>query len=393
MRVLVVHNRYRMAGGEDVAVEAEIALLREHGHDVHTWIVSNTDLDWRGMVQILTRPAHSTASQLRMAALLTDLGPDIVHVHNFFPILTPSIFDACAAHGVPAVQSLHNYRLLCPKATMFRDGEACELCLSGSPFHAVRFGCYRDSRIQSLAVARMIAAHRRRATWQTKVARFIVLTEFARDRFIEGGLPSERISVKPNFAADPAPSNGVQAAEPDGNALYVGRLSEEKGVGPLMDAWQELRVPLRIVGDGPLMESVKRAAGPMVAVLGAQPKERVQEEMSRASFLVVPSLAYEGFPMTLAEAFACGVPAIVTRHGAMKEIVEDGVSGLHVDPDDPADLAAKVRWAGQHPDRMRQMGRTARSIYEQKYTPMVNYQKLLAIYNTAIDPVVPTEGV
>lgn len=385
MRVLVVHNRYRMAGGEDVAVEAEIGLLREHGHDVQTWIVSNTDLDWRGLMQIAVRPAHSIASRRRMAALLADLRPDVVHVHNFFPILTPSIFDACAERHVSVVQSLHNYRLLCPKATMFRDGDACELCLSGSPFHAVRFGCYRASRLQSLAVARLIAAHRRRATWRTKIARFVALTEFARARFIEGGLPGERIAVKPNFADDPVSSGGGPDSERDGSALYVGRLSDEKGVRPLMDAWRALSVPLRIVGDGPLMEHVKRAAGPAVAALGAQPKERVQEEMSRASFLVVPSLAYEGFPMTLAEAFACGLPAIVTRHGAMKEIVEDGVTGLHIDPDDPADLAAKVVWASEHPDRMSEMGQAARRIYEEKYTPAVNYRKLLAIYNSAVD--------
>lgn len=382
MRILIAHNEYREPGGEDVVANAETELLSGNGHEVKRVTVTNKDVaGLLGTLSTAWRAPYSRPARLKFAGEIAAFEPDVVHVHNFFPILTPSIYDSCLEASVPVVQTLHNYRLLCPKATMFRSGHTCELCLNGSPYQAVLYGCYRDSRLQSIIPARMVAINRRRRTWTTRVTRFIALTQFARRKFIKAGLPADRIDVKPNFAAPKAMSGGARTKRE--GALFVGRLSDDKGVGPLLDAWQDLRVPLRVVGDGPMAPMVSGCNNPRIATLGARPPADVYREMVRASFLVVPSLWYEGFPLVLVEAFAHGLPAIVSRHGSLAEIVEDQITGLHVTPNDPADLAAKVRWASENPGEMRRMGIAARRVYQKKYTADVNYQQLVAIYRRA----------
>jgi len=382
MRVLIAHNKYRLKGGEDVAVDAETRLLSDQGHEIRHLIVSNDDLDWSQAIAVAWRAAYSNAGRQRMASELEAFRPDIVHIHNFFPILTPAIYDACWDAGIPVVQTLHNYRLLCPKATMFRGKRPCELCLHGSPYQAVLHACYRDSRLQSLVPARMVAVNRRRGTWTRRVTRFITLTEFARRKFIEGGFPADRIDIKSNYAM-PETTFEVEASGTCRGALFVGRLSAEKGVQPLVDAWRGLTVPLRIVGDGPMAPLVRQLGNSNVELAGTMPTADVYREMNLSQFLVVPSLAYEGFPIVLAEAFACGLPAIVSRHGSLEEIIEDGVTGLHAEPNDADDLAAKIQWAHDHPAEMRQMGINARKAYERNYTPEVNYSKLIEIYTKA----------
>ncbi len=382
MRILIAHNEYREPGGEDAVANAESELLASSGHEVRRVTVANKDVAGLcGTLSTAWRAPYSSPARLKFAAEIAGFAADIVHVHNFFPILTPSIYDACIEAGVPVVQTLHNYRLLCPKATMFRGKKSCELCLSGSPYNAVLYGCYRGSRLQSIIPARMVALNRRRRTWATKVTRFIVLSEFARRKFTEAGFPADRIDVKPNYVVSPA--TPARASSKRAGALYVGRLSEEKGLGPLLDAWGGLEIPLRIVGDGPMAPMIPLRGNPHITALGAKPQAEVHREMSQASFLAVPSLAYEGFPLVLAEAFACGLPAIVSRHGSLAEIVEDGVTGLHIEPNDPDDLAEKVRWAHAHPKDMARMGANARRIYQRKYTPQANYPLLMAIYDRA----------
>ncbi len=227
----------------------------------------------------------------------------------------------------------------------------------------------------------MINRHRGQGTWRTKVDRFIALTQFAKAKFGEAGFPPDKIAVKPNFVED----TGPQEAESERNgALFVGRLSPEKGIGTLLTAWRDLDVPLRIAGDGPLLTAVRRTASPNVVPLGKLPPEAVNQEMTRAAFLVMPSDWYEGFPVTLAEAFCRGLPVIASRLGAMAEIVEDRVTGLHFAPGDAHDLAAKARWAADHPKEMRRMGANARRAYEAKYTPEVNFQQLVVIYEAAV---------
>jgi len=383
MRILVAHNKYREPGGEDVVAAAEAELLGENGHVVHRHTVENNDIV--GLGQKLSTAWHAPYSQMakgRFAEEIRAFRPDVVHVHNFFPILTPAIYDACKDANVPVVQSLHNFRLMCPKATMFRRGRPCEICLHASPYHAVLYSCYRDSRLQSLVPARMVAVNRRRGTWSDKVSRFVALSAFARDKFLEAGLPADKIDVKPNFTPGAAKEN-TGAQNPREGALFVGRLSEEKGIEPLLKAWRDLSVPLRIAGDGPMAQMVADHAGPQIEHLGALVPAAIEREMSTAAFLVVPSLWYEMFPMVLAEAFAAGLPAIVSRLGSLAEIVEDGATGLHFNPNDPADIAEKVQWATDHPAEMLEKGKRARQVYERNYTASANYRQLMAIYDKA----------
>ena len=380
MRVLLVHNAYREPGGEDAVVAAEHALLAAHGHEVALFTASNEAVGGAlSRLKVAWRAPYSAAARDALAARIAAFSPDVVHVHNFFPLLTPSLYDACRAAGVAVVQTLHNYRLLCPVATLMRRGRVCELCLTGSAYQAVLHGCYRESRQATLAVARMIERHRRLGTWRTKVERFIALTEFARRKFVAGGLPPERLTVKPNFAADP----GEPAPGRREGALYVGRLSPEKGVETLLAAWRSLAVPLRVVGDGPLAEVLARACPPTVSLLGRLPPAEVGREMARAAFLVVPSHCYEGFPMVVVEAYARGLPVLASGHGALAEVVEDGVTGRHVAPADAADLAAKAAWAAANPETLAAMGRAARARFRARYDAPRNHERLLAIYGQA----------
>lgn len=391
MKILVVHNAYQHHGGEDIVAAAEPALLRDRGHELISYRRSNDELKGKKGIGALTMAADtvwSFSSRTALREILENQRPDVAHFHNTFPLISPSVYYACAEAGVPVVQTLHNYRLLCPGATFLRDGKVCEECLGRVvPWPGVVHGCYRESRPATLATAAMLSVHRAMGTWQNKVSVYIALTEFARKQFIEGGLPPDRVLVKSNFVVDcPEP----QSFGGD-YAVFVGRLSAEKGPRLLPVAWQALqsRIPLRIVGDGPLSkplsEEVERNnLSSRIELMGRRTPEEVGRVMARARFLVMPSVWYEGFPMIVVEAYACGVPVIASRIGSLAEIVEDGRTGLHFTSGDAGDLAAKVEWAWTHPREMEEMGRAARREYEAKYTAEQNYAALMRIYETAL---------
>ena len=383
MRILLVHNTYQQPGGENVVAAAELDLLRNHGNEVHLHTVSNDTIKGFGS-QVVTawRTAYSQWGLKEITGVINRTQPEVVHVHNFFPLLSPSIYDACREARVPVVQSLHNYRTICAGALLLRDGKPCEDCINRSPYQAVLHGCYRNSRLGSLAVARMIDLHRRRDTWGEKVDRFIAPTGFSKSKFVEAGFPEERIVVKPNFVD----KENLEATDwrKRSGALFVGRLSHEKGIETLLRAWKNLDVPLKIVGDGPLMDRVRRGIMGSVTPMGRRGTKQVVEEMSHAAFLIMPSVNYETFGLTNIEAFSQGLPVIASRLGAMEEIIEDGITGLHFNPGDAEDLIKKVQWATEHPEEMRCMGRNARRVYEEKYTPETNYLQLMAIYQEAI---------
>ncbi|MEE8533897.1 MAG: glycosyltransferase [Alphaproteobacteria bacterium] len=391
MKVLFAHNAYQQPGGEDAVVAAERALLEEHGHETTLFAASNDAIQgpW-SRVKAAWHAPYSRRARDALAERLKANRPDLVHVHNFFPLLTPSLYDACHAAGVPVVQTLHNYRLVCPVATLLRRGKPCELCVTGSAYQSVLHGCYRDSRLGTLAVARMIEVHRKRDTWRARVDRFIALTRFAKAKFVEGSFPAERIAVKPNFFVE-RHGDGAPPAQREG-ALFVGRLSAEKGLGTLIEAWRGIDLPLRIAGDGPLLDTLRATAPPSVSVLGPLGSAEVAAEMRRAAFLVVPSEWYEGFPMVVAEAFGRGLPVIASRLGSLAEIVEDGVTGLHFTAGDGADLAATARRAAADADAIARMGAAARARYEERYTADANYPMLLAIYEQAIAAAGAPEG-
>jgi glycosyltransferase involved in cell wall biosynthesis len=313
-----------------------------------------------------------------VAALLAQWPADVVHVHNTFPLISPSLYWAAAAARVPVVQTLHNFRLLCPQAMLLREGRVCRDCVGRAPLPAVRHGCYRGSRAQTGALAAMLMLHRGLGTWQHKVQRYVALNDFCRAEFVRGGLPAERVVIKPNFVG---PSLGDAAPVRQG-LLFVGRLAPEKGVEVLARAAAHLPPGyVRVAGSGPLAPAVQGVPG--LQPLGPLSPDEVADAMARAVALVMPSLWFENFPRTLVEAYAAGLPVIASRLGAMAELVEDGVTGLHAEPGDAADWAAKMRWALEHPDEMARMGRTARRRYETLYTPQRNLQALLSIYQQA----------
>jgi glycosyltransferase involved in cell wall biosynthesis len=390
MRILRVHNRYQQRGGEDAVFEAESALLAEHGQQVAQLQFTNDDIGERrtatDAVRLAITTIWSAGARTRIREKVNAFKPDVVHFDNTFPLVSPAAYDAVRHEGTAVVQTLHNYRLLCPSATFYRDGHVCEDCLHKTPpLPGVIHGCYRDSKAQTAVAAAMLTTHRLRRTWSRDVDRYIALTGFARDKFIEGGLPADRIVVKPNFAAIDRP-----APDPGSNTLlFVGRMTEEKGIRTLLSAVQRLPgdVRLAMMGDGPLGDLVRTSGegDSRIDALGRRESVEVAANMQRALALIFPSEWYEGFPMTIVEAFGNGLPIIASRLGSMAEIVEDGVTGLLFEPADADDLAAKIRWAADHPSEMRQMGESARRTYEATYTPQRNYAMLMDIYEQAIE--------
>ena len=390
MKLLLLHNAYQQHGGEDAVFTAEAELLRANGHCVIRYQRHNDELlraGLRGSISAGINTLWSSTSYKEVFALLKREEPTIAHFHNTFPLISPSAYYACFDAGVPVVQTLHNYRLLCPAATFLRDGRVCESCLGRSvPWPGIVHACYRNSRAASTVVAGMLTLHRAKQTWAKKVDVYIALSEFSRRKFIEGGLPPKRVAVKPNFVSDPGVNKSLGEY-----LISVGRVSEEKSIPLLLSAWSKLHrpPPLRIAGDGPLRDELiteirRRGLEKAIDLLGRIPHEETVKYIRGARFMVIPSQCFENFPLTIAEAFACGVPVIVSRLGAMREIVEDGRTGLHFAAGDSQDLAVKVEWAWAHPEAMSEMGRAARKEYEAKYTPQQNYRNLMTIYQQVL---------
>jgi glycosyltransferase involved in cell wall biosynthesis len=385
MKVLVAHNHYQQAGGEDTVFAAEVQLLREGGHSVETLTVSNDGIAGPlAQAKAALFTPYSPEGRKLMTEAIAAFRPDVVHVHNFFPRLSPSVFDACHAAGVPSVLTLHNFRTVCANAMLMREGQVCELCVGHMPLPAVAHRCYRGSAVGSLALATSIWVNQARGMWRSKVTRFIALNDFARRKFVAAGFPAARLVVKPNFVADPR--NDVPAAEAGVTkcgALFVGRLSPEKGVDVLIDAWKNLDIPLTILGDGPERARLERVAGPAVRFAGHRDKAFVQAAMRSAALVIVPSIWFEMFPMTIVEAMANGTPVAASRIGALEEVVTDGETGLHFAPGDAADLAAVVTRAFAAPDLLEELSRKARAYYETELSPTANLSRIEAIYADA----------
>ena len=380
LRVLIVHNAYQQRGGEDAVVEAEYSLLQQHGHPVHLYQRHNDELRGRNPLALVRDTVWSSQTGRDFAPLLSTFRPDVVHVHNSFPLVSPSVYWAAHRAGVPVVQTLHNFRLICPQAMLLRNGMVCEDCVGRAPWPAVVHGCYRGSRAQSAAVAAMLQTHRALRTWRDKVTLYVALNEFCRDKFVQGGLPAERIRIKPNFVDLPAP-----APQERGGFLFVGRLSAEKGVDVLAAAMQSAAsgVHLRVAGAGP--EQARISGAPNTTLLGSLDAPAVYAEMARSEALVIPSIWYENFPRTLVEAFANRLPVIASRLGALAALVREGDTGLLFEPGDASDLAARLHWAAAHPEEMARMGRRAREVYEFGLSAAANYRQLLAIYGEAVE--------
>ena len=389
MKIVLVHNAYQQVGGEDVVFESERRLLESAGHHVIPYVRSNWQLRNTTLVDriaIVPRMVWSSETRREFGALLDTNSPKLVHIHNTFMAISPSIYSACEERGTPVVQTLHNYRLLCPGSNFYRDGKICEECLEHGLHRSIRHGCYRHSRSATAGVALMLAVHNYLRTWSTHVTRFITLTEFARRKFVAAGFPREKFVVKPNFV-DPDPGERVS---PGDYAVFVGRLATDKGLLVLLDAWSQLQrqYPLQIVGDGPARESlearVRERQLSAITFRGRLSRSDAMATIKNSRFLIVPSTWYETFGMCIAESFACGTPVLCSRLGAMEEIVTDGHTGLHFTPNNALDLASKVDWLWNHPREATAMGRAARAKYESSYTAEHNHTLLMRIYEQAL---------
>ncbi len=378
MRILIAHNAYQQKGGEDGVVASELQLLSSRGVEVAVYSRHNDDIVGMSRLALAGQTVWSSRTEADIAKRVADFRPDVIHAHNTFPLISPSLYLSAGKAGVPVVQTLHNFRLFCPQAMLLRNGKVCEDCLGKLPWRGVVRGCYRGSRAQSAVIGGMQVLHRALGTYRNKVTRYIALNEFCRNKFIEGGLPAKRIVVKPNFVDVPA---GVEETRLGG--LFVGRLSAEKGIDVLMHAMGHVpRYPLKVIGSGP--EESLLGSHANVHGLGFLSRDQIFSHMRQAAYLLMPSIWYENFPLTLVEAFACGLPVIASRLGAMAELIEEGKTGLLFEPGSSVDLANKIKWAEANPEAMIKMGKHARQEYEAKYTSERNFVQLMGIYAEAI---------
>jgi glycosyltransferase involved in cell wall biosynthesis len=383
MRVLVAHNFYRSSApsGENQLVRAEVALLREGGVDVVEMFEDSDTIPGglSGVLRTAPGPIYSPAGVRRFERLLESCAPDVVHLHQVQPLISPWVVRVAGTHGIPVVQTVHNYRHGCANGLHLRDNRVCTDCVGtrlGLP--AVQHGCYRDSRIQTVPVSIGMVTHRR--TWREGVARYLALTPFMRDMLVSYGLPADRITVRPTWVPDPG-----TAGEPGRDVLYVGRLDEAKGIDRLLDAWAlaqrtglHPQQRLVVAGDGPLREQVSAAADrdPTIAWLGQVAPERVAQAMADAAYVVVPSRVFEGYPLAVAESFGRGRGVLTVSGGSVGTIV-DAETGWVVDPSAEA-LAGALTSIGD--GEIRSRGAAARTSYEQHNTPAAGLASLLATY-------------
>ncbi len=387
MKIIVAHNRYQYSGGEDTVVAEEVRMLRERGHSVHLFSVDNDHISgsW-AQTQAAVRSFYSRPIAKQISDLLESFRPNLLHVHNFFPTMSPAIFFAAKRHNVAVVQTLHNYRLLCAAATFFRDGQPCEACSQSRSFLPGVIGrCYRGSRIGSAIVGASTFSHQMLGTWTQRIDRYIALTHFAANKFSEFRLPAEKIRVKPNFVLDRGVGAGL-----GGFALYVGRLSVEKGIETILaaDEAHVLPLPVHIVGDGPLRSQVERACArpeSRLRYLGPMSRERVFEQMQNAAVLLAPSLWYEGLPMTIVEALSFGLPVIASRIGGIPEIIGDRESGLLVDPGNASALVESLISLLAKSNDLLSMRQAARRRFVEQYSEERNYELLIEIYNELVN--------
>jgi glycosyltransferase involved in cell wall biosynthesis len=384
MKVALVHNYYQQPGGEDVVFRAESDLLLSQGHTVVRYTVDNRSISGMGRLELAMGAIWNRASYRQLRELFRTERPDIAHFHNTHPLVSPAGYYAARAEGVGVVQTLHNFLMVCPNGLLFRDGHVCEECLGKFfPWPGIVHACFRKSRAATAVRAGMLTLHKPVGTWNRIVGVYIALSEFSRQKFIAGGLPPDKIVVKPNFLmSDPGIGSHL-----GGYALFVGRLSPEKGVETIIDAWKMMKdpMPLKIVGGGPLEAQlrVRIAGGAQVELLGTQPASRVRELMQDAWVLIVPSYWYEGLPMVVLEAFAAGLPVVASDLGNLSALIDHERTGLLFRPGDSVDLGLKLAWAASHPEAMVAIGQRARRVYEECYTASANYQLLMDIYAAA----------
>jgi glycosyltransferase involved in cell wall biosynthesis len=386
MRILFIHNRYRHEGGEDVALDLEVRLLEQKGHAVGKLIFDNEGKD--GLGQKLRRGVQALYSQrsARMTArAIREFRPDVLHVHNLFFTASPSVIRVAAKLGVPVVLTLHNYRLICANALLLRENVVCTLCVQKTfPLAGIRYKCYRGSAAETGLVTAVTGLHKLIRTWQTKVDAYITLTGFARTRFAASSMAAagDKLRLLPNFIFDPGP--GKPPGERNGYYLFVGRISPEKGVRTMLDAFSGSGYPLLIIGDGPEKAALETAyhSYPNIRFAGKKPGNEVLAAMKECRALIFPSIWYEGLPFTIIEAFATGTPVIASEIGAMRELIRDGYNGFHFSPGNAGSLRGVITGFEEAREKFEALYEQARQTWHENYHPDIHYAGLIRIYES-----------
>ena len=368
MKILQVHNRYRERGGEDAVVEAEASLLRSAAHEVVQVLATNPQGALRAGLTATIAPWNPRAAR-RIAKTVGHVVPDVAHVHNTWYSLSPSIQPALKRSGIPVVMTLHNYRMMCINGQLLRDGRICDICVGRGPAPGIRHRCYRDSLPQSAVAAATVVTAGSRGTWDA-VDLFFVMSRFAKRQFVLGGLAEEKIRVKPHFVADP----GGRRREPSASrqVVFVGRLSPEKGLDALLEAWRMAGpsdLELLIVGSGPQRPELERTAVPGVRFTGWLPPHEVRSLLLSARALVFPSLWYETFGLVIVEAMAGGLPVLASDLGGTPELFGDRAPGWLAPPGDIDAWAEAIQRIADDDAGIDRAGAVARSRYEAAFTP------------------------
>lgn len=387
MRILLIHNYTEgfAIGGEGKVFEDERKILEEHGHVVHPLICSNseaTEANLIGKAKAFWHAPWSPVGYARVAVAIKEFQPDIIHSHNYFLMLSPSIFRAAKDYYIPVVVTLHNYRLISPCSQLVRNGRICELCVGRNPWRILLYRCYRDNFLYSLLRYRFYYLSQKIHDWHSDIDKFITLTEFGKQMHIRGGIPSHKIIVKPNSCLDPLA--GADQTEPGYGALFLGMITPEKGVENLVKAWEDIDYPLDLLGEGSMRKSLEAEAPAPVKFHGVLSYNEVFNKLRQCAFLVMPSIWYEGLPLVLIEAMASGRPVIASRLGAMAKVVEDGVTGLLFEHDNLEDMREKIMNMINSKELRVRLGRAARQRYLESYTPERTYEKLIQIYEETL---------
>ena len=391
MNILQIHNDYKILGGETKVVENEKKLLEYHGHNVTQFLDENIRIDkfdFLDRIKFFKNAFFDHQQYLKLKAQIKKVCPDIIHVHNVFPLISPSAYYAAHEANVPVVQTIHNFRFLCPNGLFLRNNEICELCKNGSYFNAIKYRCYKDSFVFSSLYACSIKYHRVKKTFYDKIDVLIALSAFSKNKLIEGGFSAKKIIIKPNFLSYNHSSSSLKIK--DNYFIFIGRLSKEKGIHTLLHAAKALpEQQIKIIGNGEELDYINRFISlnklTNISVLGFLDGQEKYNLIQKAKSLIFPSVWYENFPITILESYLSGTPVIASNIGSLPEIVNNNRTGLLFKSGDSYELAAKLKWAIDHPEEMKQMGINARKEFEEKYTAKRNYQMLIDIYKKAIE--------
>jgi glycosyltransferase involved in cell wall biosynthesis len=385
MRILFIHNRYSQRGGEDTAIEMETSLLLQRGHDVKIIFFDNpaeTDGLIRKMITF-KNAIHNSKSAAILDRAIREFHPDIIHVHNLFFVASPAVLKEAARHRIPVIYTVHNFRLICSNALLLRNNKPCEICVQKKlPLAGIRFACYRKSAIASTMVTLATGLPKLRNDWRKWVSHYVVLTDFAREKLLNSSLGAtpEQLVVKPNFIHD----RGMGSSQREPYFLYVGRLSEEKGISFLMEAFR--RMPdkkLLIVGDGPekaLLSDTYKTAG-NIEFVGNRGHDEVVEIMKKSQALIFPSIWYEGLPYVILESFSTGTPVIASRLGSMTSLIQENYNGLFFKPGDVQDIQRAIL---DFVERKMPLYQQSRDTYLNFYNPEIHYKSIIEIYKNSI---------